>query len=113
MFKILQRLIYQYIGRHPLCREDKWFFFTSRNRKYPNGARPGQVAGDGFWKPTGSSFEFKVNGVKVASRKKLDYYTGSYQKNQKTNWKMHEYVFEGYSPHNNGDNDGQLVCTIF
>ncbi|KAK9267941.1 hypothetical protein L1049_010378 [Liquidambar formosana] len=34
--------------------ESEWFFFSPRDRKYPNGARPNRTAASGFWKATGT-----------------------------------------------------------
>ncbi|RZC76899.1 hypothetical protein C5167_001034 [Papaver somniferum] len=34
--------------------ENEWFFFTPRERKYPNGARPNRKAASGYWKATGT-----------------------------------------------------------
>ncbi|KAI9086382.1 hypothetical protein K1719_031836 [Acacia pycnantha] len=73
--------------------EDEWFFFTPRDRKYPNGLRPNRAAGSGYWKATGtdkpilSSCGMKSIGVKKA----LVFYKGRPPKGSKTDWIMHEY----------------------
>lgn len=73
--------------------EDEWYFFSPRDRKYPNGERPNRAAASGYWKATGTdkpiltSYESKSIGVKKA----LVFYTGRPPKGVKTEWIMNEY----------------------
>ncbi|KAJ8543812.1 hypothetical protein K7X08_025430 [Anisodus acutangulus] len=69
----------------------EWYFFTPRNRKYPNGDRPNRAAGTGYWKATGADKPIKHNNVKVGFRKALVFYEGKPPKGDKTNWIMHEF----------------------
>ncbi|KAF5773541.1 putative transcription factor NAM family [Helianthus annuus] len=73
--------------------KDEWFFFTPRDKKYPNGSRPNRSAGSGFWKATekdkpilGSS-----GSTKIGLKKALAFFTGSPTSSKKTNWIMIEY----------------------
>ncbi|GAB4862091.1 NAC domain-containing protein [Ancistrocladus abbreviatus] len=70
--------------------EKEWYFFSPRDRKYPNGSRPNRAAGCGYWKATGA--DKPIGHPKpVAIKKALVFYAGKAPKGQKTNWIMHEY----------------------
>ncbi|CAL9185287.1 unnamed protein product [Musa hybrid cultivar] len=70
--------------------EKEWYFFSPRDRKYPNGSRPNRTAGSGYWKATGA--DKPVGSPRpVAIKKALVFYSGKPPKGEKTNWIMHEY----------------------
>jgi len=71
--------------------EKEWYFFSPRDRKYPNGSRPNRVAGSGYWKATGTDKVITTEGRKVGIKKALVFYVGKAPKGSKTNWIMHEY----------------------
>lgn len=73
--------------------EKEWYFFSPRDRKYPNGSRPNRAAGSGYWKATGTDKPITTLGgrQKVGVKKALVFYTGKAPKGVKTNWIMHEY----------------------
>ncbi|GLJ50220.1 hypothetical protein SUGI_1068960 [Cryptomeria japonica] len=73
--------------------EKEWYFFTPRDRKYPNGSRPNRAAGSGYWKATGADKPITVKGgnKRVGIKKALVFYAGKAPKGTKTNWIMHEY----------------------
>ncbi|KAI5054671.1 hypothetical protein GOP47_0029816 [Adiantum capillus-veneris] len=72
--------------------EKEWYFFSPRDRKYPNGSRPNRAAGSGYWKATGTDKPINMhNGNKVGVKKALVFYKGRPPKGDKTNWIMHEY----------------------
>ncbi|KAL7595857.1 hypothetical protein Lser_V15G29396 [Lactuca serriola] len=73
---------------------NEWYFFTPRDRKYPNGSRPNRVTGNGYWKATGADKPIKRKSdpnTIVGIKKALVFYTGKGVKGIKTNWIMHEY----------------------
>ncbi|XP_077213615.1 NAC domain-containing protein 2-like [Tasmannia lanceolata] len=70
--------------------EKEWYFFSPRDRKYPNGSRPNRAAGTGYWKATGADKPIG-NPKAVGIKKALVFYTGKAPKGEKTNWIMHEY----------------------
>ena len=73
--------------------EDEWYFFTPRDRKYPNGVRPNRAAGTGYWKATGTDKPIITScGMKsIGVKKALVFYKGRPPKGSKTDWIMHEY----------------------
>uniref|UniRef100_A0A0D9YIB1 NAC domain-containing protein n=1 Tax=Oryza glumipatula TaxID=40148 RepID=A0A0D9YIB1_9ORYZ len=78
------------LPRMALYGEKEWYFFSPRDRKYPNGSRPNRAAGSGYWKATGA--DKPVGSPKpVAIKKALVFYAGKAPKGEKTNWIMHEY----------------------
>ncbi|KAL6145678.1 hypothetical protein ACLB2K_056363 [Fragaria x ananassa] len=95
--RIHERNIYQFHPRKlsekfKKIREDGWYFFSTRKRKYQNGRRPNRKADDGYWKATGSGIDIKgENGEVIGHKKVLDYKKGAHPLNIKTDWKMLEY----------------------
>ncbi|XP_062191137.1 NAC domain-containing protein 58-like isoform X1 [Phragmites australis] len=76
--------------------EGEWYFFSPRDRKYPNGMRPNRAAGSGYWKATGTDKPITLSaGTEsrdmIGVKKALVFYRGRPPKGMKTNWIMHEY----------------------
>lgn len=71
--------------------ENEWYFFTPRDRKYPNGVRPNRATVSGFWKATGTDKAIHSGSKYVGVKKALVFYNGRPPKGVKTNWIMHEY----------------------
>ncbi|ONK80121.1 uncharacterized protein A4U43_C01F14100 [Asparagus officinalis] len=73
--------------------EGEWFFFSPRDRKYPNGSRPNRSAGSGYWKATGVDKPIIATGGSqcLGVKKSLVFYKGRPPKGTKTDWVMHEY----------------------
>ncbi|KHN36793.1 NAC domain-containing protein 18 [Glycine soja] len=82
--------------------EQEWYFFTPRDRKYPNGARPNRAATSGYWKATGTDKPVLTSGgtQKVGVKKALVFYGGKPPRGIKTNWIMHEYRLADNKPNN-------------
>ncbi|CAL0333769.1 unnamed protein product [Lupinus luteus] len=83
--------------------EQEWYFFSPRDRKYPNGARPNRAATSGYWKATGTDKPvLSSSGAhKVGVKKALVFYGGKPPRGIKTNWIMHEYRIADNKPTNN------------
>ncbi|KAK4484884.1 hypothetical protein RD792_007485 [Penstemon davidsonii] len=94
--------------------EKEWYFFSPRDRKYPNGSRPNRVAGSGYWKATGTDKIITTEGRKVGIKKSLVFYIGKAPKGTKTNWIMHEFR-HSESPKKNGSArlDDWVLCRIY
>eukprot|EP01018_Ginkgo_biloba_P038484 Gb_37440 [translate_table: standard] len=73
--------------------EVEWYFFSPRDRKYPNGARPNRAAASGYWKATGTDKPIQISGgtQNLGVKKALVFYRGRPPKGVKTSWIMHEY----------------------
>lgn len=97
--------------------EKEWYFFSPRDRKYPNGSRPNRAAGRGYWKATGADKPIghpKPVGIKKA----LVFYAGKAPKGEKTNWIMHEYRLadvdrSARKKNNNLRLDDWVLCRIY
>ncbi|KAL8505940.1 hypothetical protein ACS0TY_016971 [Phlomoides rotata] len=94
--------------------EKEWYFFSPRDRKYPNGSRPNRVACSGYWKATGTDKIITTEGRKVGIKKALVFYVGKAPKGTKTNWIMHEYRLSE-SPRKSGGSrlDDWVLCRIY
>lgn len=76
----------------------EWYFFTPRDRKYPNGSRPNRAAGRGYWKATGADkpvMQGKGSTRPLGIKKALVFYHGKAPRGVKTDWIMHEYRLGG------------------
>ncbi|RCV14566.1 hypothetical protein SETIT_2G436000v2 [Setaria italica] len=73
--------------------DGEYYFFSPRDRKYPNGIRPNRAAGSGYWKATGTDkpIHDATTGESVGVKKALVFYEGRPPRGTKTNWIMHEY----------------------
>nr|GEU67778.1 NAC domain-containing protein 2-like [Tanacetum cinerariifolium] len=97
--------------------EKEWYFFSPRDRKYPNGSRPNRAAGTGYWKATGADKPIgkpKPVGIKKA----LVFYAGKAPRGVKTNWIMHEYRLANVDRsagkrNNNLRLDDWVLCRIY
>jgi hypothetical protein len=73
--------------------DGEWYFFSPRDRKYPNGTRPNRAAGSGYWKSTGTDKPIHDGAVGkgIGVKKALIFYEGRAPRGTKTGWIMHEY----------------------
>ncbi|XP_016451105.1 NAC domain-containing protein 1-like isoform X1 [Nicotiana tabacum] len=98
--------------------ENEWYFFTPRDRKYPNGVRPNRAAVSGYWKATGTDKAIYSASKYVGVKKALVFYKGKPPKGVKTDWIMHEYRLNESRSQPNKQNgsmrlDDWVLCRIY
>uniref|UniRef100_A0A8I6XGV9 NAC domain-containing protein n=1 Tax=Hordeum vulgare subsp. vulgare TaxID=112509 RepID=A0A8I6XGV9_HORVV len=92
-----------------LSGEREWYFFTPRDRKYPNGSRPSRAAGGGYWKAIGADRPVARAGRTVGVKKSLVFYHGRPGAAVKTDWIMHEYRLAGAEGRAGRKRDGASI----
>ncbi|XP_078180477.1 NAC domain-containing protein 68-like [Carex rostrata] len=99
--------------------QKEWYFFTPRDRKYPNGSRPNRAAGQGYWKATGADKPLVPKGTTkpLGIKKALVFYAGKAPRGIKTDWIMHEYrlAIDHRSPSKKGSQrlDEWVLCRLY
>ncbi|XP_068646253.1 NAC transcription factor 32-like [Aristolochia californica] len=92
--------------------DNQWYFFTPRERKHINGNRPNLKAASGFWKATGCFDKIKHQGQVVGRKRSLIFDEGDSKHGIKTNWIMHEYVYDGFTKDNKKMFHSWVCCII-
>ncbi|KAK6144045.1 hypothetical protein DH2020_020865 [Rehmannia glutinosa] len=82
----------QYLAEnYPQLGEKEWYFFTPRDRRYPNGKRPRRtITGTSHWRASGADKNIVYNGEVIGKKRALNFYLGP-GKTNKTSWLMYEY----------------------
>ncbi|XP_038974927.1 NAC domain-containing protein 86-like [Phoenix dactylifera] len=92
----------------------EWYFFSTRDRKYPNGSRTNRATQGGYWKATGKDRKVSSQRRAVGMKKTLVYYRGRAPHGSRTDWVMHEYrLDEKECEAAFGLQDAYALCRIF
>ncbi|XP_074570528.1 NAC domain-containing protein 54-like [Curcuma longa] len=93
----------------------EWYFFSPRDRKYPNGSRTNRATQAGYWKATGKDRKVNSQRRAVGMKKTLVYYGGRAPHGSRTHWVMHEYRLDERECENaaSGLQDAYALCRVF
>ncbi|KAL4577839.1 hypothetical protein LXL04_013953 [Taraxacum kok-saghyz] len=92
----------------------EWYFFSPRDRKYPNGSRTNRATKGGYWKATGKDRNVNSQSRAVGMKKTLVYYRGRAPHGARSDWVMHEYRLDERECENeSGLMDAYSLCRVF
>ncbi|XP_073158984.1 NAC domain-containing protein 86-like [Henckelia pumila] len=92
----------------------EWYFYSPRDRKYPNGLRTNRATRAGYWKATGKDRAVHSGKRAVGMKKTLVYYKGRAPHGIRTDWVMHEYrLLHFASGAESPLQDSYALCRVF
>ncbi|KAK4278084.1 hypothetical protein QN277_015977 [Acacia crassicarpa] len=93
----------------------EWYFFSPRDRKYPNGSRTNRATRCGYWKATGKDRKVNSQSRAVGMKKTLVYYRGRAPHGSRTGWVMHEYRLHEREcqPASSAMQEAYSLCRVF
>ncbi|KAL9290141.1 NAC domain-containing protein 45 [Arabidopsis thaliana] len=96
-------------------KDQEWYFFSPRDRKYPNGSRTNRATKGGYWKATGKDRRVSWRDRAIGTKKTLVYYRGRAPHGIRTGWVMHEYRLDETEcePSAYGMQDAYALCRVF
>ncbi|XWS08040.1 hypothetical protein CRYUN_Cryun41cG0043300 [Craigia yunnanensis] len=93
-------------------RDQEWYFFSSLDKKYGNGARLNRATNQGYWKATGKDREVRHNSQLFGMKKTLVFHSGRAPDGLRTNWVMHEYRLVEEELERIGALKGYVLCRV-
>ncbi|CAH2033392.1 unnamed protein product [Thlaspi arvense] len=91
----------------------EWYFYSTRDKKYPNGSRTNRATRAGYWKATGKDRAVESKKVKMGMKKTLVYYRGRAPHGLRTNWVMHEYRLTHPPSSSSSFKESYALCRVF
>lgn len=91
----------------------EWYFFSPRDRKYPNGSRTNRATKAGYWKSTGKDRKVNSQMREVGMKKTLVYYQGRAPNGHRSDWVMHEYRLDEGECEIPSGLQVTISCTLF
>lgn len=95
-------------------RDLEWYFFSPRDKKYPNGTRTNRATEAGYWKATGKDRKISTKSSMIGTKKTLVFYGGRAPQGRRTDWVMHEYRLDKTQCEAAaGVQDAFVLCRVF
>ncbi|KAL9266203.1 NAC domain-containing protein [Drosera capensis] len=92
----------------------EWYFFSPRDRKFPNGSRTNRATKAGYWKATGKDRNVNSQLRAIGTKNTLVYHRGRAPYGSRTGWVMHEYrLHERECLVPSGLQDAYALCRVF